>query len=767
MSDIHYKDSPFELIISFKKYFDVLEHIRYNDRLEYRVSYAESLIDSTKNFQELRDGFIDPEVLTKNEGLIKVLLADLFPTGLTKNEIKAASAPLANITFNYTERFKKIVQDAGTDFNIEITGIDDDEFYIFCCCLIIQTYFDRNISTSLPFHYDIPNKNKIMKHYKITVNSDFTEIYPNENTILPSIEVIDHLLQNMDDVSLWKKHFPLKSWILKGFSIISLVDITTEVSLSKLKSTLIEIDPQDLKVHGSLSEIFKSFFDVGELNFGLMTFNKVNNKLEKLPVYDNFFSHHILDFWINLFDEKLKKIALENVKYNPKPIVVSNVDLLPEDVKKLTSYQKLKENNINSFMIIPILKDDELLAIMEFTSPIPDALNGLKLKKVDFISDMILYSLSRFQFEKNNQIEAIIQRDYTSIHHSVYWKFRNEAERKYNAFLGKKNYSLKEITFKDVYPLFGEIDIRSSSDKRRICMTSDVKNQLSDLLEILVYISRDESLSFQEELKFYRNEVLTDLKADTEYRLYHFLEDKIHYFLKEFKEKSPGNLKEKIEIYFSKLHHGTHFYYHERKKLDDSIAETNLMFAEILDEEQKKAQKIFPHYYERFKSDGLDHSLFVGQSISPSFKFSSSIVKKLRFWQLKTQCKMEKQFHFLKNKLAMPFEVTSLILAYNEKIDIRFRMDEKKFDVDGAYFSYYEIIKKRLDKSYIKNSKERLTTPGKITIVYFNKEDETEYLKHIKKLQDKGYLTNEIEFLEVDNLQGVIGLLALRVSLNF
>jgi hypothetical protein len=49
-------------------------------------------------------------------------------------------------------------------------------------------------------------------------------------------------------------------------------------------------------------------------------------------------------------------------------------------------------------------------------------------------------------------------------------------------------------------------------------------------------------------------------------------------------------------------------------------------------------------------------------------------------------------------------DIASLIFVYNEKIDIRFRMDEKRFDVDGAYNSYYEIIKKRLDKAHVKDS---------------------------------------------------------------
>ncbi|WP_346984165.1 hypothetical protein [Chryseobacterium sp. POE27] len=274
MADLYKQDAPFQVYISFKKYLDVLEHIRYNDRLEYRVNYAESLIEKTKNFTELRDGFQDISLLEKNEDLIKLLLADLFPTGLTNNEIKAASIPLSNITFNYTERFKAILKDAGKDFEIELRNIDDNEFYVFCCCLILQSYFKRDIKSNLPLYYDIPNKQGIMKHYKISVNADFTEVYPTDDARIPSDEVIDMLLENLDDFKLWKKYFPSNSWILKGFTIVSLVDCTSEVALSDLKSSMIQIDPEDLSPDENLIEIFKSYFDVAQLSFGLMLFNK-------------------------------------------------------------------------------------------------------------------------------------------------------------------------------------------------------------------------------------------------------------------------------------------------------------------------------------------------------------------------------------------------------------------------------------------------------------------------------------------------------------
>ncbi|MDQ0595597.1 hypothetical protein QFZ37_003966 [Chryseobacterium ginsenosidimutans] len=766
MSNLYKKDAPFQVFISFKKYLDVLEHIRYNDRLEYRVNYAESLIEKTKNFQELRDGFQEVSLLEKNEELIRLLLADLFPTGLTNNEIKAASIPLSNITFNYTERFKDILKDAGKDFEIELRNIDDNEFYVFCCCLILQSYFKRDIKSTIPFYYDIPNQQGIMKHYKISVNADFTEVIPTKGTKIPSEEVIDMLLENLDDFKLWKKYFPSKSWILKGFSIVSLVDCTSEVALSDLKSSMISIDPENLSPDENLVEIFKSYFDVAQLNFGLMLFNKKDQRLEKLPIYENLFTNHILDFWINTFDEETRKSTFENLNHNSRPIVVSNVENLDHQIKSLESFKILKDNNINSFMVIPIMRDNDLLAIMEFTSPIANSFNGLKLKKMEFFTDMILFSLNRFSFEKNYQIEAIIQREYTTIHDSVVWKFRNEAEKYFNASLGKKIYTLKQIAFKNLTPLFGFSDIRASSDKRFNLMLEDLNQQIDCLHEIFSLINSD-SEKYLLALDIFENELNNEIKADSEQRFQRVLREEIHPFLQAKLEiKSSSEVKAKIKDYFAQVFTQNDLFYANRKSLDDSITLLNRKLADLLDEGQVKAQLIFPHYYERFKSDGVEHNLYTGQNIAPELPYNSKVVHKLRYWQLKTICNMEQEFQIFKKDLPICLDIASLIFVYNEKIDIRFRMDEKRFDVDGAYNSYYEIIKKRLDKAHVKDTTERITCPGKITIVYFGMENQKEYLEYINKLQKKNVLQNDIEFLKVEDLQGITGLLALRVSIS-
>lgn len=189
--------------------------------------------------------------------------------------------------------------------------------------------------------------------------------------------------------------------------------------------------------------------------------------------------------------------------------------------------------------------------------------------------------------------------------------------------------------------------------------------------------------------------------------------------------------------------------------------------AAVLDEKQLEAQSFFPHYYERFKTDGVEHNLYIGASISPKHAFNPLYLNNLRLWQLQAMCEMENEYYKLKPSLPYELDVTSLILVFSSPISIRFRMDEKRFDVDGTYNARYEVVKKRIDKSNIKGTRERITQKGKITIVYTQKKEEAEYRRYIQFLQHQNMLGNVIESFDVEDLQGVTGLKALRVEVTY
>jgi hypothetical protein len=121
----------------------------------------------------------------------------------------------------------------------------------------------------------------------------------------------------------------------------------------------------------------------------------------------------------------------------------------------------------------------------------------------------------------------------------------------------------------------------------------------------------------------------------------------------------------------------------------------------------------------------------------------------------------------LEQELSHPLRTTQLILAHSMPLSISFRTEERKFDVDGAYNIRYEIIKKRIDKVRIKETNERLTQPGKIAIVYSLAKDAAEYMEYIEFLQNQKFIKPGVEKFDLEELQGVVGLKALRVDVNF
>jgi hypothetical protein len=114
--------------------------------------------------------------------------------------------------------------------------------------------------------------------------------------------------------------------------------------------------------------------------------------------------------------------------------------------------------------------------------------------------------------------------------------------------------------------------------------------------------------------------------------------------------------------------------------------------------------------------------------------------------------------------LPMDLQVAHLILSQSTPLAIRFRTDEKRFDVDGAYNARYEIVKKRIDKARIRGTRDQLTQPGRIAVVYSHPREAAEYAQFFEFLRARGYIEGAIEELELEDLQGARGLQALRVT---
>jgi hypothetical protein len=765
MSIQQFKDNPFQIHISFHMLIAHLEKVAA-EGTGYAAQNARLLLKEIEPYPELRDGITDSTQISNNLPLIEHLLADLFPSALSGNEIKAVTVPFHNVIINHTDRFKGILKEAGPDFDMGIRDFDDHQFYVMSCCLVLNAFYNTKLDFGKPMFYDIPAVNGVMRHYRILYNADFLEILPTERAPKLSPEDIALLINSYDNLDLWKRMFPPHSYILKGFAIVSLFDATIENAVSALKGSLLT-NMHELEVTTDFEHIFRSIYKIPDLNIGFTAFDKEENKFNSISSVQNVKSFMLNNSTEAICTDILGPNSYKAIMGKSNYFAISDTQqFLKEHPDSELSRQFLMQN-IHSFILAPVVKDDVLLGVLELASARPGELNSVNAHKLEVVMPFLVNTIDRQVTFLQNEIQAVIQNEYTSLHPSVQWKFKKEARKAIDRHNHHRDYDLKEIVFEDVYPLYGQIDIKGSSDVRNVSIQRDLNNQLNALTTILKQMQPMETravaaLQKVMEFKLFTDNLTTPVRTDIEQYIQHYTEDTVHPLLQEY--ALWPSLELGIKSYFEEIDRGNGSFHIYRRKYDTTVSTINQKMATLLDERQVDAQHIFPHYYERFKSDGIEHNLYIGASIVPAKPFLMSHFHDLRLWQLKVLCEMEQEHHRIKNTLPYPLEVTTLILAYSTFLSIRFRMDEKRFDVDGTYNARFMIVKKRIDKAYIKNTKERITQPGKVSIVYASANEENEYLGYIHELQAQRVL-GEVEKLDVEDLQSITGLKALRVEI--
>ncbi len=243
-----------------------------------------------------------------------------------------------------------------------------------------------------------------------------------------------------------------------------------------------------------------------------------------------------------------------------------------------------------------------------------------------------------------------------------------------------------------------------------------------------------------------------------------FLTKEVNPIIEHF--NSNSSLSHAISNYKNSLDPVFGIVYKRRREFEESLNKINSIVSNVIDEAEDAAQQIFPHYFEKYKTDGVEFTLYLGESLVKNKKFDEFYIRNFRLWQLLLMCNISSTLEQSRLKLKRKLDVTQLILVHDQPVTIRFRQDEKRFDVDGAYDIRYEIVKKRIDKAYIKNTRERLNQPGKIAIVFSQPKVAHEYRQYFNYLIDKGLITDAIEEFELEELPGANGLKALRITLN-
>lgn len=750
------EDFPFKSSLKLSTIIGYWELQRYSDN-PITASTAKKLVEEIDQYPFLRENISDSSLISDHQHLIDVIISAVVPPAVSNDQIVAVFRPFSLDYFYSTAPFRDLIEKAGSLLNMvsdktpeEIAQTKNMAAY----GAILNQFYGVKLPPLEYMTMTLKEDNGLQKYFHVGFDARFCEISLVGEKPELTLEEIDELIQS-HDLELWYEKLPPKHFEFTGFSIYSLTEITQEEIIKNLKQNILETTSEDPSFFDYVEEQFRSLVEVPDLRLGISSFHTFKNNYQAcgeggtwsllVDKDDNF---------LNAFHE----ISAE-IQQTGRPVIV------PE-ISGSLMFSKDPVPDYRSVIVAPLYSDGEFIGHFEMVSN-SESLRAIDFAKIEDILPIFANGMARKMKEVENRISGIIKEHYTSIHPSVEWKFTEAAYKILDQESQGISEAHEEIIFKDVHPLFGSSDIRNSSVQRNNAIVADLTQQLKLAKEVLAEGKKRRDFPIIGEAIYRIAKQITRLKkgliSEDENLIVNFLRQDIEPLIRDLEEDMPDFMEFSAKGYWNKLDPEVGIIYDKRKNFEESLTKINESIASLLEEEQDRAQDIFPHYFERYKTDGVEYNIYVGDSISRNKKFSRLYLKNLRLWQLLITIEISKKTRELKQDLSMPLDVGHLILVHSQPLAVKFRMDEKQFDVDGAYNIRYEIIKKRIDKVRIKDSSERLTQAETISIVYNREEDAREYLTYLEYLAHKGLISPQFEQFVLEELQGVSGLKAFRV----
>ncbi|WP_319761795.1 hypothetical protein [Maridesulfovibrio sp.] len=721
------------------------------------------ILESLKGIEGL-SGVATAEVMQNYAEEINFLMRLVFPHLEDEECIGKAQAPFTHDHFFSTARYKKMFEEPGIELELSeslMMRLSDlySENLLFAYTMLFDIYYQLDhemveVIMKMPNSHD-----KVDRYFLADYSFRFVDVEAGGLDILDRKQFSRLLI--MRDRETLEKLMPLDGVVFKGLITVSFHEVTEKENISQLKSDLVESGV--LRQNDSIKSIthrLRSILKVKDLRTGfVLRYRVTQGSAETLQ---RSVLHDYPGKTAGLLEE-----MYEHVFRTAEPYFIPEI-LQCDGQDGVIEY--LYRSGARSLGLMPLMEEDRVIAVLELVSDTKDMISANSARKLAELFPILSVAVRREMNRLESRVDGVIKDYCTAIHPSVSWRFEEAAydflrDSKETYKFGEKRFH--DIVFKDVYPLYGSMDIRSSSEERNLAIQADLLKQLDLASQTLSEIYRRRTIPIADyyfaTLNRYAGSVREGLNSGDEIKIIEFLQERVEPFFSYLRETSE-KYSSKIDDYFKAMNPGMGVIYQRRRDYEDSVSLLNISLTAFLDQEEVRAQNIFPHYFEKYRTDGVEYNIYVGESMVRDFKFDDVQLKNLRVWQLIKMCEMVRLTESLLPQLKVPLSCSPLVLVHSSPLTILFRVDEKRFEVEGSYNIRYEIIKKRIDKSTVLGTGERLTQPGMLSVIYTQDKEWREYSSYFEYLSDKGYISGEVENLVLEDMQGVHGMRALRAK---
>jgi hypothetical protein len=745
---------------------------KFSDDTSAKGAFIRTVREQVRQVPELMNPITDLGVIERHKALVDVLMAGIFPPAFFEQEFTAVLVPFLLKTFYATPPFERLLRAEDGSLrgrvNLDAAMISAMRVF-FAYALVLERIYGVKLDVDYPLILTAADpETGLDRHFKMEFDWRFVEV----ETVGPVPVLTDQMRRRLHgelfETSMFREMLPADRFVFRGFTIFRAIEVTDQEVLSSLERDL--IDKESIVSHTrfkALQDKLRTLFRRPELRFGLAALDgdqvlvlNYGAESEHACIFADSRHHTVEEFRGSVYERAVKQGG---------PLIVEDLTEMPG---RTPADDEIIEWGLRNIIVAPLFYQDRVIGTLELGSPRPGDLDWTHLPKLMQILPLFSMAVQRSMEELNSRIQAFIKEKCTAIHPVVEWRFRKAVLKGIESRTERADdagVELEPIVFERIYPLYALADIRGSSTQRSLAIQADLLTQLRLARDVIRWAHDARPLPGLHELLYRIDKaaakIETNLNSGDEVSVIAFLRTHVESLFDHLQTFGPG-VRERIEAYRAALDPRIGTVYDRRRLFEESVTRIADGISSYLDLEDQTAQTMFPHYFEKQKTDGVDHQIYVGASLLEDGKFDPLYLKSLRLWQLMVTCGVALKVNRLKDKLPIPLEVTHLVLVQHAPLSIRFRFDEKRFDVDGAYDIRYEIVKKRIDKAVIKGTDERITQPGQVAIVYSHSAEGQEYRGYIEYLKSLGYFTGEVEDVELEELQGVHGLRALRVTID-
>jgi GAF domain len=760
-----FSDKPFRSVLNFQPFLDYFSETSSSEERAGKC-VCEDIRRIAEQAPALFEPVEDPALLETHADQVEHLMNLVFSPLALQNDAVGAMVPFSRKPLFCSTHFGQLFLDGEGLFQRGRYKVSQEEVHraktIKGYLLILRQLYDIQQDTKYPIIHIVPDpKTGLDRHYKLEMDFSFVKVRPLKPVVPLSEEEQARVLEHINDPKILQEILPRENFEFHGFVVLRATDITVSELMLAMEQDLISQDALVSKDgFQRLQQRLRTFFGHADLVASLAAFQ--NDQVYLLNSGADMNNNCIFQDSQHVSRSKFAGTPFARAELENRIVRVP-------DLSKIPMPEDHDPAQVKSLMVAPLVFQGNPLGSLAVFAPQANALEPMDAVLMEQLQPMFSMALKKSLDDLDNHVQRVIKEKCTAIHPSVEWRFRQAAYHHLEALRIGKTSELDNIVFKEVYPFYGVSDIRGSTHERNRAIQQDLGDQLKLAFKVIRQANQTRSMLILQELasriEQYLLRTRQGLGSGDEQSVLTFLTREVESVFALLEGFGPKVLRA-IEQYRAAMDPMVGSVYALRKDFEDSVSILNDRLATYLDREEAEMQQVLPHYFERHRTDGVDYLIYAGRSMSERGVFNPLYLKNLRLWQLKVAAGMAWYTHQLKSELKIPLDTAHLVFIQNAPLSIRFLFDEKRFGVDGAYDIRHEIIKSRLDKAVVKGGNERLTQPEKVAVVYSHPQEIREARIHIKFLQEAGYLTGELETLDLEDLPGVQGLKALRVGVD-